>query len=311
MENDLPEGYRADYVPCSDVTLHVVHNGPRWDGKPLKDDRQPILLLHGFPEFWLAWEKVIQALGDDYLVIVPDQRGYNKSDAPKSAKNYKARLLVEDMVSLSSAMLGGRSFVLGGHDWGASIAYALAINHPQLVSRLLIANGVHPVCFQNAMINHPAQAKASSYFHVLRRDDASSLMVEDDFRRTFSMFERFSSSPWLTDDLKDLYRTAWSGTERMAAMLHWYNSSPIIVPVEGEAVPPAPLYGVKSDVMRIIMPHTLVWGKGDQALLPVCHEELGDFCDQLDKLELGDADHWLLHTHGEQVADALRNLINS
>lgn len=309
MNEQLPPGFRSDFVTCDGITLHLVHNGAAFDGKPLDDPRKPILMLHGFPEFWIAWVSVMQQLGDEYLILVPDQRGYNKSDAPQSAEHYKARLLVGDMVTLTRKVLGERPFSLCGHDWGASIAYALAINFPDRVETLLIANGVHPVCFQRAMIDDPAQARASAYFHILRSAGAGVHMAADDFAKTFSMFEKFSVTPWLDDAMKERYRAAWDGEVRLGAMLHWYNSSPIVVPVEGETVPEAPLYHVGPDQFRISMPHVLVWGTGDQALLPAAHAGLEDFCDDLTRVEIEAADHWVLHTHGRQVADTIRTLV--
>ncbi len=309
MTEKLPKGFRSDFIVCDGINIHLVHNGSPYSGSPLEDTRQPILMLHGFPEFWLAWEAVMEALGDTYLILVPDQRGYNKSDAPRGAENYKARLLVQDMLTLTKKVLGERSFSLAGHDWGASIAYALAINFPEKVDHLLIANGVHPICFQNAMIDHPAQAQASAYFHILRSSDAASHMCANDFSKTFSMFEKFSLSPWLDDAMKERYRKAWDSEERLAAMLHWYNSSPIVVPQEGKPISDAPLYNAAPDQFRVTMPHTLIWGLGDQALLPVSQEHLGTYCADLRRIEVEDADHWILHTHGPLVANALRELI--
>lgn len=309
MTEVLPQHFRSDFIECNGLNFHVVHNGDPYSGQPINDERKPILMLHGFPEFWLAWEAVMRELGDEYLIIVPDQRGYNKTDAPIGAEQYKARLLVKDMLNLTEKMLGNRSFSLAGHDWGASIAYALTINFPERIDRLLIANGVHPACFQKAMIDHPEQAKASAYFHLLRSEHAAKHMAADDFAKTFSMFEKFSGSPWLDQTLKDQYRSAWKSEERLAAMLHWYNSSPIIVPKESEPIPDAPLYHVGHDQFRVSMPHTLVWGKGDQALLPVSQENLEHFCDDLRRVNVPDADHWILHTHATIVADALRELV--
>lgn len=284
----------------------MVHNGHTFAGAPIEDSRTPILMLHGFPEFWIAWEGVMQALGDEFLILAPDQRGYNQSDAPAGVEQYRAKALVADMITLTNAFLGERPFVLAGHDWGASIAYAMAINFPQKIKSLIIANGVHPVCFQKALIDSPAQADASSYFHLLRSEKAAAVMAEDNFRRTFAMFEKFSETPWLTPALKSRYRSAWANQERLQAMLHWYNSSPIVVPQRGEEVKDAPLYNVAEDNFRISMPHTLIWGEKDQALLPDCHAILPRYCDALRKSLFQDADHWILHTHAAPVSDLIR-----
>ena len=71
-------------------------------------------------------------------------------------------------------------------------------------------------------------------------------------------------------------------------------------------MPEAPLYAVTPEEMRISMPHLLIWGSGDQALLPACHSELDAFCDDLEKHVIPAADHWILHTHGAAVAGMMR-----
>ena len=306
---DLPTGFRSDFVQCGNVHIHLVHNGAEYMGVPIEDDRPAILLLHGFPEFWMAWEAIMPHLHDDFLVLVPDQRGYNASDAPIGVKNYRTGLLVADMIALTSAVLGERPFNLVGHDWGASVAYALAIGRPDLVDKLIIANGVHPVCFQNALIDDSDQAKASAYIHILKSDVAPARMAEAGFARTFSMFEKFSSAPWLTEALKEKYRSAWASKTRLAAMLNWYSSSPLVVPEPGKEMPDAVLYNAPTDKFRISMPHLLIWGAKDTALLPSATAQLEQFCDDVSRIEYPEADHWLLHTHGEAIATDIREFL--
>ena len=73
---------RSRYVDCGDVTLHVRVAGP--------EDGDPVVLLHGFPEFWYGWHAQIPALADaGYRVLAPDQRGYNESDKPPDVSAYR------------------------------------------------------------------------------------------------------------------------------------------------------------------------------------------------------------------------------
>ena len=75
------------------INLHVVMAG-RVDG-------QPVILLHGFPEFWWGWSKQIGPLAErGYRVIVPDQRGYNLSEVPGSVRNYNLDQLSRDIIGL-------------------------------------------------------------------------------------------------------------------------------------------------------------------------------------------------------------------
>ncbi len=301
----LPDGFHSRRVEGSGVQLHVVTNAV--DG----DRRQPFVFLHGFPEFWIAWEKVFTALADDFLVIAPDQRGFNLSDAPQDVDAYATRNLVADLFAIVDAIAGIRPVLLAGHDWGASVAYAAAIALPARVSKLVIANGVHPVCFQKALIEDPKQAAASQYMHLLRASGSAAKMSADGFRRTLSMFEKFSATPWLSEEIRERYREAWGQPRRLNAMLNWYRATPLVIPRPGEATPDAPLARGTPERFGISMPHLLIWGGADQALQPVCHAGLEQFAPLLESMEIAEADHWLLHVHHERIATAIRKFVAS
>ena len=121
--------------------------------------------------------------------------------------------------------------------------------------------------FQKALVEDPAQAQASQYIHYLRADDAAERMSQDGFRRTFGMLEKFSATAWLDDEEREGYRKAWSQPGRLNAMLNWYRASPIVVPVDGEPMPPTPLKDAGPDRFSVAAPHLLVWGMQDTALL--------------------------------------------
>ena len=299
----LPEGFHSRYIDADGIRLHVVHN------QQANDQRPAIVFLHGFPEFWIAWREVFVKLAHDYQIIAPDQRGFNLSDAPADPKAYATRNMVGDLMAVAGCLIGDKPFILAGHDWGASVSYAAAINYPQRISKLIIANGVHPVCFQEALIDDPAQRLASQYFHKLTASEAPVRMSENNFARTFSMFEKFSSSPWLTNELRAEYIEAWSQPGRLAAMLHWYRSSPIVVPLPDEIAPIPPLYAGSPERFSISVPHLLIWGQKDQALLSSSNKRLGEFAGQMVRKNLSEADHWLLHTHADEIAMLIRDFI--
>lgn len=302
----LPEGFHSIFVQCGEVRLHAVTNGVTGADGRLDDARQPILFLHGFPEYWAGWQPVFTRLAEHYLVIAPDQRGYNLSDAPQDAEHYATGKLVGDMLSLTSHLLGERRFILAGHDWGASVAYALAIGAPERVAGLVIANGVHPITFQRALLNDPAQTAASQYFHRLRMPRAAERMAENDYALTLGMLEKFSLTAWMSDEERAGYREAWSQPGRLNAMLNWYRATPLVVPKPDETPPQAPLLQLPADRFMVPMPHLLIWGAADTALRPSATEGLEDFAPRLERIDLPDADHWLIHTHGERIAREIR-----
>ena len=117
-----------------DVELHYVEAG---DG-PL------VLLLHGFPEFWYGWRQQIAPLVKaGFRVVAPDLRGYNLSSKPDGFTDYTADKLATDIRGLIRE-LGGESAMVVGHDWGGTVAWTLAMNHPEVVDRLAILNAAHP-----------------------------------------------------------------------------------------------------------------------------------------------------------------------
>ena len=301
MPDDLPEGFSSRFVECGEIRLHVVTNAAP------SEDRPAILFLHGFPEYWAAWRPVLEAFGGEFHLIAPDLRGYNLSDAPREQEQYAAKLLVGDVLCVAEKCIGKRPFLLAGHDWGASVAYALAMRYPGRLTGLVIVNGVHPVLFQRALVDDPAQREASQYFHVLTAEGAAQRMAEHDFARLLSMFEKFSHTPWLTEKEREGYRRAWSDVDRVDAMLNWYRKSPITVPKGENTDAELPLYHGNPEDYCIEVPHLLIWGSRDQALRPSSWQGLEAFAPDLSILEIPDGDHWVIHTHGGQIADAIRD----
>ena len=131
---DVGVELREGYAEVGDQTLHYVEAG---DG-PL------LVLLHGFPEFWFGWRRQIAPLVEAGVrVVAPDTRGYNLSSKPEGFKDYGVDLLADDIRGLI-AERGAESALLVGHDWGGSIAWTVAMNHPEVVDRLAILIAAHP-----------------------------------------------------------------------------------------------------------------------------------------------------------------------
>ena len=322
MVKNIDIQFQSHFIELDEVNIHLVHNGQQHNGQQngvgtLNAKSRPvILLLHGFPEYHGAWEQVQALLANDYLLIAPDQRGFNLSSAPQDLSSYATRLLVSDMIEVMDKILPGQDYHLVGHDWGASIAYAMAIKQPKRIITLNIINGVHPITFQRALCNDKSQAKASQYFFKLSAVGAAEKMSENNFARTFSMFEKFSSSPWLNDKQRQNYINAWSRPGRMNGMLNWYRASPMIVPtlrnLEDEPMSVhAPLLDADGSKFNITMPHLVLWGMQDTALLPVARAGLEQFAEDLKIVEVEDAGHWINHTHPHIIADEIRHFIAS
>ncbi len=95
----------------------------------------PVVLLHGWPQTWYMWRKIIPALAERYTVIAPDLRGFGESSKPISG--YDKRTVAEDVFQLVRG-LGFEKVFLVGHDLGGPTAYAYACAHRSDVRRLVI-----------------------------------------------------------------------------------------------------------------------------------------------------------------------------
>ncbi|MDP3896711.1 MAG: alpha/beta fold hydrolase [Mesorhizobium sp.] len=269
-----------------------------------------VICLHGFPEYWAAWRDVMADLARDHFVVAPDQRGFNLSAKPAGIAAYRAKHMVADLAALADRFSPARPFALAGHDWGASIAYAYAFAHPDRLSHLIIANGVHPWCFQNAIFHDPAQREASQYINVLRAPGSDERMAEDGFRRTSRMIEGFSRTGWMTPDIRAGYLAAWAMPGAMGAMLNWYRASPIVVPLPGETPGEALVMTLPVEALAVSMPHLVVWGSSDEALLPSCLDGLDRFAPDLTIEKVPGAGHWILHEKPAEVAAAMRTFLS-
>ncbi|MBV8924274.1 MAG: alpha/beta hydrolase [Bradyrhizobium sp.] len=102
---------------------------------------KPLLLLHGWPEFWLTWEPVMTRLSGRYSLIAPDLRGFGDSDKPDGP--YGPDRHVPDMLALMDA-LGIERFGVVGHDVGGAVMQPLARAAPDRLAGLFFFDFVYP-----------------------------------------------------------------------------------------------------------------------------------------------------------------------
>ncbi|HXX83279.1 MAG TPA: alpha/beta fold hydrolase [Casimicrobiaceae bacterium] len=116
----------------------------------VEGDGPPLLLVHGFPDDHTVWRKQIPALvAAGYRVIAPDTRGCGDSDAPVGTRHYTIDLLVSDLVALLDTLRIDKVRLVA-HDWGAGIAWALAMRHPERVDRYAALSVGHLSAYAHA-----------------------------------------------------------------------------------------------------------------------------------------------------------------
>jgi len=125
------DGVEHRYVNAGGLRMHVAEAG----------SGPPLVLLHGWPENWFAWRKLIGPLSETYRVICPDLRGFGWSEAPP--RGYEKEQFATDVLALLDA-LDIERFRLAGHDWGGFAAFLIALRAPERVERLVVMSINHP-----------------------------------------------------------------------------------------------------------------------------------------------------------------------
>src|SRR5215468_5999348 len=144
-----------------------------------------VLLLHGFAESMNCWRAQATALADmGYRAIAPSQRGYSKDARPdpRDVSHYHIDRLMDDaMAIVASSGYGAARFHLAGHDWGGSIAWALADRHPHRIASLTILSRPHPNAFNRALQAPDGDQKHRSRHHTaFLEPDAADVVLADD-----------------------------------------------------------------------------------------------------------------------------------
>jgi epoxide hydrolase 4 len=292
---------QSQFIEANGLSFHCLTAG---------DPSRPLLLmLHGFPEYSGGWEEMLERLSDDYFCVAPDQRGYNTSSKPEGVIEYTGGKLARDAAAILTHFAPHARAVIG-HDWGASVAYALTFARPDLMDKLIILNGAHPLPFQRALATGGPQAEASQYIDYLRSPKAEARLSADDFSNLAALFADGMDMSWLSGRRLEKYLNAWGQPGALTGMLNWYRATPMQVAKPGQPIPPDEIKVLDPAKLRVKPPHLLIWGKNDTALKMSAHEGLGDLCDDLTIRYFDDADHWIIHQQPDAVAAVIRDYLS-
>jgi pimeloyl-ACP methyl ester carboxylesterase len=255
---------------------------------------QTVLLLHGFPEYWFGWTKLMASLGVDLQLVVPDQRGYNLSEKPDGVEPYQVPHLVSDIIGLIDAV-GEDEVVVVGHDWGGIVAWVVAALHPDRLSHLVIVNSPHPTVFARELANSPQQQMASSYVQFFLTAAADTALAANDFAAL--------GDAVFTDDFTEAeraaYREAWGQPGALTAMLNWYRAS---FDPQGPGIMELPV---------IEVPTLVLWGLADTAILAGNLNGLDEHVTELEVQTFEDRTHWIAHEIPDELAAAIRPFIGA
>jgi pimeloyl-ACP methyl ester carboxylesterase len=214
-------------------------NGDGVELSVLDEGKGPaVLLLHGFPDSARLWRHQIPTLTDaGFRVVAPDLRGFGDSEKPADVSDYRIGRSVADMVAVLDALEIERAHVVG-HDFGAGVAWALAMMAPQRVNRLVAMSVGHPGSKRTL-----AQREKSWYMLLFQFPEAEAILRKDD---SALLREWAASHPDIDLESFDL-----------TAGLNWYRAN---LHPRRELASPRQLPPVTADTLGL-------WSTGDAYLL--------------------------------------------
>ncbi|WIV66533.1 alpha/beta fold hydrolase [Natrialbaceae archaeon AArc-T1-2] len=282
---DVDELVTHGQTIANGVRLHYVAAGP--------EDGPPVVLLHGFPEFWYTWREQLPALAAaGYRVLAPDMRGYNRSEKPHGIDVYRLPTLADDVAAFVRTVNDAAHVV--GHDWGGVVAWDVARSHPETVSTLSVLNAPHPVEYAREL--DLEQIRRSWYALTFQLPWLPERLLA---RRGFASLERLFRE-WtvrpdaFTDDDLARYRVALRQPGALESAINYYRAFartmvrdqlPGAIPVVGDRL--------VEPVDRVDVPTLVCWGERDPALSLARSDGLEAYATDVVVERYPDAGHWV------------------
>lgn len=280
---------RHAHADLAGVRLHYAEAG---EG-PL------VVLLHGFPDFWYSWRYQMPALvAAGFRVVAPDMRGYNLSGKPAGVAQYTTDKVADDIAELIRHC-GADQAAVAGHDWGAGIAWVLAMRHPELLTRLAILNVPHPAVFLRA-VRTPRQMLRSWYMFFFQVPGLpESLMRAGNFAALRRTFRRDPLRPdaFTAADI-DRYVAAAARPGALTGAINYYRAA-FRHPFR------------EADLRRIDLPVLVIWGQQDRYLLPALAAPPPEWVPRARVERIADASHWVHMDRPELVNRLLTEFLPS
>ena len=274
-------------IGVGDLLFDVRTAGP--------EDGEVVILLHGFPQTSYEWRHQLRALGAaGFRAVAPDQRGYSPGARPEGIDAYAIPLLVADVLGLSDA-IGAERFHIVGHDWGAAIAWALAVAVPD---RVITANPVsvpHPDAFSR-VLNDPTscQPEASAYFDLFVQPDSEDGFLADDHAQLRGIFAG------IENDAIDEYVRVLGSKAALGAALNWYRANVANRDLEGPPMGP------------VTVPTMFTWSDEDTALCEDGARLTAEYVEGPYRFEvLEGVSHWIPDLAAEQMSSLLVDHLSS
>lgn len=278
----LGPGFRSEMAPVNGTRLHYVIGGRG----------TPVVFLHGFPETWMAWRKVMVKLAANHTVVAVDMRGVGKSALESTG--YDKETLATDVHQLVGRLgLGDVSLV--GDDFGGQVAYAYARMHRNEVRGLVVV--------ETALPGLGGELLYSGSYHFLFHmvPELPERLIEGNERYYLTRFvcgpERDCDKASISPSLVDEYVRAYSRPGRLSAALEYYRALPRDADANRAAATP-----------KLSQPVLALGGEHGLGNLPL--EQFRLVADDVTGGVIGGAGHWVAEQRPEELASRIEDFLN-
>jgi pimeloyl-ACP methyl ester carboxylesterase len=231
----------------------------------------PVLLLHGWPDSSYVWRNQIPFLTrHGFRTIVPDMRGFGQSSRPAEVAEYALSKSVGDVTGLLDAV-GLESAHVVGHDWGAAVAWSMAMAHPDRVAKLVVLS-----------VGHPGVPKS------LRQDEMAWYQLFFQFEGIAEANLAYDDWAWLRRFLRgagdqERYEQDLSRPGALTASLNWYRAN---------LAPKIP--GPSPELPPVLVPTLGIWSTNDHYLDGERMQKSGEYVKGPWRYEeIEGASHWI------------------
>ncbi|MBT8194309.1 MAG: alpha/beta fold hydrolase [Acidimicrobiia bacterium] len=264
--------FEPNYFEWNGIRMHYLDEGA---GKP-------VVLFHGEPTWSFLYRKVIPPLVDaGYRCIAPDYVGLGKSDKPVDDAFYTFDMHTESVTALLTSLELTEATVVG-QDWGGPIGLRFAVEHPEIVTRLVVLN-------TGLFSGHGSMSESWMAFRdwVERTPD---LPVD-------LLMSRSEAHPWGADVLA-AYGAPFPSVDHKAGIRRF----PMMVPLQADHPGAAEMLGVREQLASWEKPAYVLFSTGDPIFSTRTGERLADLIPGAGPLDtINDAAHFLQEDRGEEV----------
>eukprot|EP01080_Neovahlkampfia_damariscottae_P007631 gene7631-11953_t len=302
------------YETVNGLKMHYIESG--------NSENPTLFLLHGWPDLWISWKKIMLSFNSFYHVIAMEMTGYGESSLKRDVKYYTMKFQCDLIVALMEIMKK-KKCIFVGHDWGGYLAWRMGIYYPEkcdgiaafctsytppsiIYYSLKDVSKVAPSLKYQYYFEQNTE-EVSNYFshnvqtvinNIFRTFDETSLTIEENGKMVFN--ENLQKTKLLTGDEFDFYIDIFSkSTFRycfnwyLTRKLNWEDELPFV------------------DKKELNMPCLMVTAGKDIALKAEMTKGMEKFIPNLSRGHVENSSHWILYEAPNECINILSNWLNS